>query len=528
VRAARTIRTPAQALPDSEALPDFLARVPALAPADRYQLVSQARTLLEGVYVHLALKRSMHAVEPIQRLRLLERRLDAVSDQQFHQELAAVFRSLGDLHTLYELPVPYRGNVATLGLLVERCVDADGAPRHVVTRVDPAIAKHGLQVGAEVTAWNGVPIERAVELAAAHGGGSNPAARAARGVEALTLRALSASPPPDEHEVLIGYRAIGGRAGEQLLPWRVQSAETFASRAQDPVPTASPLHGIDPAGEATRQIKRTRFGSDRTGPARALDSVVSARSLRIGRRRVGYLRIYSFNVSSARTFAEQLASRLAKLPAGGLIVDIRGNPGGHVPAAETLLQLLSPTGTATVPVSFSLTTTPLALTLCRANPQLRPWVGSIAEAVETGEAYSQGFALSAPAELAEGLPRYGGPKVLIVDARSYSAADIFAAGWQDNDLGPILGTAERTGAGGANVWTHELLRVWLPDQLTELPLGAGFRVALRRATRTGANVGVPLEDLGVRADQVHEPTLADVTGSNEDLLAAAAVLLPAA
>ncbi len=183
-----------------------------------------------------------------------------------------------------------------------------------------------------------MPIERAVELAAAHGGGSNPAARAARGVEALTLRALSANPPPDEHEVLIGYRATSGRDDEQLLAWRVQSAETFAGRAQDPVPTASALHGIDPAGEATRQIKRTRFGSARTGPARALDSVVAARSLRIGGRRLGYLRIYSFNVSSARTFAEQLAARLAKLPAGGLIVDIRGNPGGHVPAAETLLQ----------------------------------------------------------------------------------------------------------------------------------------------------------------------------------------------
>ena len=179
-----------------------------------------------------------------------------------------MFRSLGDLHTLYELPVPYRGHVATLGLLVERCVDADGAPRHVVTRVDPAIARHGLGVGAEIVAVNGVPIERAVELAAAHGGGSNPAARAARGVEALTLRALSANPPPDEHEALIGYRATSGRAHEQLLAWRVQSAETFAGRAQDPVPTASVLHGIDPAGEATRQIKRTRFGSDadRTRP----------------------------------------------------------------------------------------------------------------------------------------------------------------------------------------------------------------------------------------------------------------------
>jgi hypothetical protein len=524
VSPARAIRT-APPLPDAEPLPAFLARVPPLSPGDRYGLVTQARTLLEGVYVHLALKRSMHAVEPVQRLRLLERRLDGISDLGFHQELSGIFRSLGDLHTLYELPVPYRGNVATLGILVERCVGEDGAPRFVVTRVEPALMRHGLEPGAEVLTWNGVPVERAVELGALHGGGSNPAARTARGVEALSLRPLSASPPPDEHEVLVAYRSPRGRRAELLLPWWVQPAEVWAN--QNPVATASALHGIDPAGEATRQIKRTRFGSGRGGPARALDSVVLARTLRIGPRRIGYLRIYSFNVSSARTFAEQLAAKLARLPAEGLVVDIRGNPGGHVPAAETLVQLLSPEPVTSVPVSFSLTTTPLALALCRANPQLKGWVDSIADAVETGEDYSQGFPLSAPQELAAGLPRYAGPKVLIVDARSYSAADIFAAGWQDNGLGPILGTAERTGAGGANVWTHELLRLWLPDQLGELPMGAGFRIALRRATRVGANVGVPLEDLGVRADVVREPTFADVTGSNEDLLAAAAGLLPA-
>jgi C-terminal processing protease CtpA/Prc len=117
--------------------------------------------------------------------------------------------------------------------------------------------------------------------------------------------------------------------------------------------------------------------------------------------------------------------------------------------------------------------------------------------------------------------------VLITDALCYSAADIFAAEFQDNNLGLVLGTAGHTGAGGANVWTYELLRLWLDDTLAELPAGAGFRVALRRATRAGINVGVALEDLDVAADAVHLPTRRDITERNQDLLAAAANLLAA-
>ena len=36
---------------------------------------------------------------------------------------------------------------------------------------------------------------------------------------------------------------------------------------------------------------------------------------------------------------------------------------------------------------------------------------------------------------------YYGPVVLITDALSYSATDIFAAGFQDNEVGLVLGTA---------------------------------------------------------------------------------------
>ena len=522
-----TVNEPARELPDSVALDEFLttAEQQALPLSARYQLVAQARVILEGLYVHLPLKRAMHAVDPVQRLTLLERRMEALSELQFHAELAGVFRSLRDLHTVYQLPDPYRGQVATLGFLIESYADPDGTPHYLVTHVDASLEHAGFGAGVELLRWNGAPIERAVERNAEQQAGSNRDARIARGLESLTLRPLRTGPPPDERWVLIEYRTAGGRRRETRIPWRVRAAETRAGRPQDPVSTISAVLGIDAGNEATRQTKRSLFApaEARAADAIALRSVLDHGRRRIDGRSVGYLRIFSFNVSSARRFAEQVAGILARLPQDGLIVDIRGNPGGNVPAAETTLQLLSDDDV--IPVSFSLASTAAALGLCRSNPSFSGWGESISAAVETGELYSQAFALSDPPATAEGLPRYPGPTVLITDALCYSAADIFAAGFQDNELGRVLGTAEHTGAGGANVWTHELLRLWLPELLGELPAGAGFRVALRRATRTGASVGVPLEDLGVRADRVHRLTRRDITEHNDDLLASAVELL---
>ena len=148
----------------------------------------------------------------------------------------------------------------------------------------------------------------------------------------------------------------------------------------------------------------------------------------------------------------------------------------------------------------------------------------------TGEPYSQALPLTGERQANE-LPqerRYRGPVVLVVDALTYSAADIFAAGFQDNRLGPILGTSATTGAGGANVWTAAQIaqRLGDTDQGPVLPTAGGsFTVAVRRATRVGDQAGLPLEDIGVVADSVHHLTRADLTDGNRQLLRAAAVLL---
>jgi Peptidase family S41 len=524
---SRTVAEPRETLPGSLSLADFLASVTPISIEARYRLVGEARRLLEGAYVHLRLKQAMHAVDPVQRLRLLERRLPSMTDRQFHAELRDTFRSLRDLHTGYQLPDPYRGHVATLGFLVERYhAGRRDEPRYLVTRVHSTLARGGFGPGAEISSWNGIPIEDLVRLNAERESGSNADAQLARGLESLTLRPLRSTLPPDEHWASIEFQA-GSRVREIRIPWRVVPAGTTpAGAAQDPVATTAAFHGIDAGNEATRQVKRALFADAKARAAESLTlrNVLRVDTVSVRRGQLGYVRIYSFNVGSARQFVRAFARVLAALPETGLIVDIRGNPGGHIPAAEGVLQLL--TREPIEPVRFSLTTTPFILALCDSHPSFRPWVESVESAVETGEDYSQGFPLSAPAELVRGLRRYRGPAVLVTDPLCYSAADIFAAGFQDNGVGAVLGTAGFTGAGGANVWAHDLLRLWLPDEVQQLPEGTGFRVALRRATRVGpTRAGVPLEDLGVRADEVHLPTRRDVTERNQDLLAAAARLL---
>ena len=47
-------------------LPQFLETTGELTTAERRTIVEQALTLIEDVYVHLPLKRAMHAVNPAQ------------------------------------------------------------------------------------------------------------------------------------------------------------------------------------------------------------------------------------------------------------------------------------------------------------------------------------------------------------------------------------------------------------------------------------------------------------------------------
>jgi Peptidase family S41 len=524
--------------------------------AERDLLLRQAALLIESFYVHLLHKRAMYAIEPVQRLRLLRRRLGQMSEAEFHTELLRIFVELRDLHTNYVLPAPYQGPFAFLGILLEQFW-RDGAPHWTVSKVFPhLVGDPHLVRGAEVTHWNGSLIGAAVARNADREAGSNRPARLARGLESMTLRTLALSPPPDEEWVDLRYR-VGDATHDTRIPWRVfDSAADLTGPLPDGGPiagvTAPAAHlvGIDLRTEVVRQVKKTLFAQAAVAEARRVEGLgdrvpepteaqlaageipttrpdeLKARTVTTSHGTYGHLRIYTFHMRDRNivAFIDEVARLLTLLPRDGLIVDVRGNGGGYVVAAEFLLQFFTPRVVQPEPMQFI--NTPTTAELCARLDDLTGWRDSIAESIETGAQYSSALPLYPPDVVNSAGQLYHGPVVLVTDALCYSATDIFAAGFQDHEIGPVLGVDENTGAGGANVWTHQLFVDQWPDgPVRPLPGGAQLRVALRRSLRVGKRTGQPVEDLGVIPDVVYRLSARDVTDNNADLMERAGELL---
>jgi C-terminal processing protease CtpA/Prc len=532
-----------------------------LSKAQRLLLVEQAMVLLDETYVHLELKRAMHAVEPIQRLRLLRQRLQqpagaTMTDLEFHSEMSLIFASVRDLHTNYLLPSPYRERTAFLPFLVEEFFE-DGTPHYVMTKTIAGFEHPSFVPGVELLHWNGIPIKRAILANAEVQGGSNRAASFARGLDALTIRPLVRSLPPNEDWVVVTYRGMDGAEHDIRLDWMVWAPPTGTGVDPDEgTASRSAALGYDIQTDAVNQAKKVLFArkafalEEASLPvavganelATSMPTVFRAREVETESGTFAYVRIFTFNVQDADEFVDEFARLVQLLPPNGLIVDVRGNGGGLIYAAERLLQVLTPGEIE--PSKAEFITNPLMLDLCeRHSPSpldssfdLSPWVSSLRQAVSTGAVYSQALPITDPESANARGQVYQGPVVLVTDALCYSATDMFAAGFSDHSIGRILGVADNTGAGGANVWTHELLRILMDiphpgdaavpaNPFRALPKGAGMRVSVRRTIRVGALDGTPLEDLGVEPDERHKMTRADLMNGNRDLIDHAGRLL---
>lgn len=543
-------------------LPTFLDSAGGLELDDRKGLVDQALLLFTENYVHLPLKESMHGIDPVQRLRLIKHRVEQStastmeSEFEFHREMLEVFQSVRDLHTNYLLPLPFKDMTAFLPFDIEEYFE-DGKPRYIATHFVPGFSPQHFEPGVEVTTWNGVPIRRAIEVSASRHAGSNMAARHARGVDGLTKRPLRSALPPDALWVVVGYVDLNGNDRELRQEWLVSPLLPDVGGVDpDSVSANAACLGIDLELDIIRRMRPMLFAPDvveearkkrRTLPRRraaagqavttSMPEVFRAKSVDTPSGVFGYVRVFTFNVDDPEAFINEFIRLVELLPREGLIVDVRGNGGGHIWASEGLLQVLTPNAVEPEPVQFI--NTPLNLRICdrhRNNPagiDLGPWVDSIRQSVKTGSVYSRGFPIT-PVEFANQWgQRYHGPVVLITDARCYSATDIFAAGFKDHEIGYVLGVEDNTGAGGANVWTHGLLHDLLqfpepadPNSPYEpLPNGAGMRVSIRRMVRVGQQSGTPLEDLGIMPDERYFMTKNDLLNGNEDLFNHAAEIL---
>jgi hypothetical protein len=535
---------------------DSAAQLVQLPRSGLRQIVRQAIQTLEQVYVHLPQKCAAFGINPVQQLRLLARETDTgLYDGRmlsFHHRLAKVFRSLRDLHTVYQLPFPFSAQVAFLPFQIE-CYFRNGKRAFIISNVAKNLRREGFHKGAQVTHWNGTPIEIAVRRRGEETAGSNEAACFARGLESLTVRPLMSTLPPDEAWVSITYRSKNGKKSTANFQWRSLFPPTDVGAASEASPADKYAVGLDYELDAIRRTKKILFAPQvfdrplrmpsRGNQSRAsnqaanitthqLGQSIEAKAITSEKQRVGYLRIRTFNVDDADAFVRHCVDLVRELPQTGLIVDVRDNGGGLIYAAERLLQIFTPR--TIEPAQFQFINSQVTEEMCRRNhprqatdddTDLRPWKDSIQRSVESGAIYSQSFPITSPGSCNSIGQQYYGPVVLIVNALCYSATDIFAAGFQDNRVGLIVGVDTSTGAGGANVWTNDFLGARLEGSrfaTHRLPLGAGFTVAARRALRAGINHGLELENFGVVPDFTYQMTKNDLLDQNVDLVRFAA------
>jgi hypothetical protein len=556
-----------------------------LSRSEKQTIVEQAIILIDQFYAHLPFKRARYAVNPVQSLRLIQAQLEQLTDLAFHDRMVRALTGLRDAHTFYALPQPYKGALAFLPFRLRCFQEKTGNRRFIVTDILDGFDHPGFNVRAEILSWNGVPIDQAVEREGQFDPGGNPASQFARGVSRMTSRSLTVSVPPLEEFVVLEYLPATGPAERRgiVLPWFIAANclvyksrwganssinESMADVAQGslmlfhrsgmigqtkqpPAPNSAPS-GADFRHESHYpQVFAFQY-SGGVGQPGGIDPA-TLHDAAHPHEKFGYIRIKTFDLDPADPNASdkfvQEFQRIAALMQGvapdGLVIDVRSNPGGAIDAAERILQFLTPRGIQ--PANFHFITSPLTQqiasdlfhagsnTVSSENQrEWAPWINDLMNSVSSGGVVTHGFPLTEPEQANDTGQIYQGPVLLIVDALAYSATDIFAAGFQDHQIGTVVGVDENTGGGGANRWLHEELMQNLHvhglhnHPLKKLPREAQLGLAIRRSTRVSRNAGTVLEDLGVKADVRHNVTRRDLLQNDHDLLAFACAQLAAA
>lgn len=507
-------------------------------------IIRQAIFLLENAYVHMSLKQRMHAANPIPRLRVLEYQIENDIDPryhdefEFHKEMITIFNSLRDLHTHYSLPFPYRDKYAFLPFFIEECFE-DNEPVYILSRLLSNKKNEGLKEGCQILYWNGIPIRRAIQINAEQNAGSNISAQFARGIDSLTFRPLSRVLPPEEEWVELVYLDENGNRHTAEFSWQIGNVSSNAESWFSPKNALGSEigFGFDHLTLFIQGVKKLFFANDivKSNEQREdyyqsnLPGLFRARKLKNG---IGYLRIFSFYYEDEKIFINEIIEILKWMgdETKGIIIDVRGNGGGNILASEGTLQLFSPRRINLHRSQFI--DTQLTRLICKNhspskawNLNLSPWNDSFNKLKQTGEQYSLAFPIS-DAKKMEGIKRvFFGKVVLIVDALCYSATDIFISGFKDHELGTIIGISDNIGAGGANVWTYQILQYLTMDEKTRksasfppLPCGASFRVAIRRLLKEEKDRGLLLEDIGVAIDKRYRMTKKDILSENADLI----------
>jgi len=223
--------------------------------------------------------------------------------------------------------------------------------------------------------------------------------------------------------------------------------------------------------------------------------------------KVGYLRVPTFNAGTERRqFRQKLDEAFAQfVTARGLVIDIRGNPGGNDDMGMYLARSLVDKDF----VYYSLEAHTSVAILAQL-PSLLIGGGDLALRSTLPEA-RRGNPISTKLAGATPPQTYSGPVVLLTDSHCFSAADCFACAIQDMKRAKIVGSPTSGGAGAprpAVQLPRTGLRIWICTMRVGRSSGNGF-----------------IEGTGAAVDVAVLPTLTDLRSNRDPALEAGLRLL---
>ncbi|KAL2919749.1 hypothetical protein HK105_200665 [Polyrhizophydium stewartii] len=490
-----------------------------LTPAEKNSLLTNAENLLTA-WVNYDSKIANYGnnADPFPTLRDLRANIGQVSDRDLQIGLSQAFLSLRDLHTTFSKAGPYSCFYAATGVFfdfAEGAADIVNNPKVVVSGYSSLSGVQRLlfrqlsqiNVGDELVAINGDPF-----------------------ATWFHNNQFQLAQNNRLYEVQIPYVSIRDNncwaASSQLYLQRTRIRLQGMPLAQRLLaPKKSPTLHNDPIKNPLAYVIDKRLEPLATvRPVALTQTTLSSISWSIWDpqgKNMGIIYLTDFlardsnGVSKVPLAIETIRSLLANelKDTKSVIVDIRDNGGGSISLANGLPQLFKadfdPFGARYLRnnVTFNI--------FARNNQLGQEWQDAWNEG-QPADRYTRTKLFDTFDQVNTLGQAYVKPMGVFNNGRCYSACDMFSANIQDSATGTIFGEDGQTGAGGANVFDYSNFLALDPIDFTPLPLqelgesANSMRAGVRQSVRNGRNNGRLIEDLGITADFIFRPRVADL------------------
>lgn len=513
-----------------------------LTAEDKLIMAEQAQIFLRDLYVHRFEKIDFYpeSEDPVPAIAEVVNNVDSLTTTELEEAIYNIFVSQRDLHLNYIFPAPHNSFRSFLPLTFTRTESRDDFFEVRINAVDEETFRSFApdqripEVGDRVVSYDHLPIAKAVDRQLATAQGANRFGGFTRALGQMTFVSHLLHLVPEENEVTMTLVSGKGRRSDFYtitLPWVVEVPTTSLSTSEFSSSNSSQKIDIVERlneGKDLWQDEFNKFVSSRgLKPESSYPSNPSNEpALTWGvidnqHGSFGYFNLSSFSPNSGTDFTINEIQRIIFeefSETDGLIFDVRNNGGGSIVLADRLSQLFSRDEAQVI--SARLLNSDLNRTIFNAST-LGPLLGSgwsdAINAVEGSDSiHTDIIPFTSDTDANDLGQSYYKPVAVLANARSYSATDLFTCSMRDNSAALVYGEDPLTGAGGANVITHDLFNDLGPVEFVDLPGDHAMRVSWRQSIRFGRSEGQVIEDFGCEADVNVSQTQNDLLNGGED------------